>query len=610
MVEKEEERLYYALAMRFFNGIDGRRRWHQVLFDRSEKTRVKQQEQEQEKIKRRKRMANTGTYSAWQYFEKISNGKIPQDANELVSQFITRDELWNALVKVGYPVIPACVSMFKKQWQNGDATVANVDRLLMLFERRLPEMRLRILRHAKKYINFDQLPDNGREELRELEELELEAVKKVVMQQPYMRGRALNYPLTAVMLGSVYCGNAVLKDIWVAPDSTSKEVYAKIWANLRKWGFPTNLEMVFRTEWNEGNVTVSELDSWFARLLPTLAPRMFGMCTLPEDTDVYDLIVKGPLIDWSAEEKENKEPLPLDTAEPCKYFNEATFWKMDDPLLRVSDFIKSRLIPGVMAGYYLDYLWERFVRHGFPNFRECRVTFGKNARELTFGDLDEIFKGLKKFRETSGGKEYSETLELRNYSPSQREYLGECLFGRYRYGVNVAEVFGYEEEGKELDLPLRNEGRTHRDSRGLLAKEIYDQYKDLLNLKDFVVEYKGKVREVHPLSIKRIAEFLADLIEEQLNNAGKEEAPELRHGLVAKDDGIYARGVKEPTVYDLHVRFYAGNHSIPEVYNWLADMDWDRIQNSSVCKPMDIMLIQVTWNHKEGHIPQCKVAEK
>jgi hypothetical protein len=133
----------------------------------------------------------------------------------------------------------------------------------------------------------------------------------------------------------------------------------------------------------------------------------------------------------------------------CDDFNKATFWNITDPSLRVGEFIKPKLVPGVSAGHYFDYLWQQFVGHGFPAFRECRVAFGRNAYKLTFGYLNEIFKELREFRESSGGKEYSQMIKLENWTTSQRQYLGERIFGEYRDGVNIAEVFGYAKESKE-----------------------------------------------------------------------------------------------------------------------------------------------------------------
>lgn len=54
-----------------------------------------------------------------------------------------------------------------------------------------------------------------------------------------------------------------------------------------------------------------------------------------------------------------------------------------------------------------------------------------------------------------------------------------------------------------------------------IEDKLFEQYKDLLNLKGFTVRYKGKIREVQPLPINRIAEFFADLIEEQLKEQEK-----------------------------------------------------------------------------------------
>jgi hypothetical protein len=100
-----------------------------------------------------------------------------------------------------------------------------------------------------------------------------------------------------------------------------------------------------------------------------------------------------------------------------------------------------------------------------------------------------------------------------------------------------------------------------------------------------------------------LTEFLRSMEEnkEAADTTEKVEVPDSEKGVVR----VY--GPKEPDVYELHLKFYAGEHTPTEVYGWLGNMDWDKIQNLPPCKLMDIMFISMNWNHIEGRVPVQKI---
>jgi ribosomal protein L11 len=197
--------------------------------------------------------------------------------NFVISEIVPESELWQRLTEEGYPAFKECRLLFSYQVDYEQCTVANLERLISLLRFAPLFMRVRILGTARAR---DQEWNETQGKPHRLD-AEISAVFAAITEK--FGGTVLpsKYPFFESIIGRS------------VPDDTDRERVARwgeIHSSLDRAGVSEDDRSEVRNVWNNGKVLVSDFEKMLqATFAASQSPALFGLCTLPLDTDPFDV---------------------------------------------------------------------------------------------------------------------------------------------------------------------------------------------------------------------------------------------------------------------------------------------------------------------------------